>query len=663
MVEPIRKQTKGQPVALQRDESSHDSESLVFTTTHSLHPFTVDLNEFAAGKEHPDVTSEKSKWKGAFNGRELLIREMFGPIKTIFANAPETTITTALKPALRTYWRLLDSCEDIAPVNSVADLDDLHGALQLRANVNGGQTRNFVRIANMARDAIGLPPLYWTAAEGDSPIRDSAPFEHIGRLYHELKHRVFGIFRRWEEGDLFAQSGKSWAANIQERPQNLKWTFADVHATYRGLVTVLEDVAPSANACKSFFGTTDSMFTREQSHAVYGLYPSRHDVEDILMLFLLRTGWNGAVALNLDGDSVDSCIRSHPTSPMHDIIFAVKDRAKNIEQVAIGLAKSSLSPPNLIRALLVRTEPLRIELRKRLEQLLESPHSVSTAKEIALLRRQIKSPFLYVGGNQNNRIHALDVMTYFRRAQGGNGHILTNVIKAANDKWNKDDRIDERLTLKQFRDAYVSYAYQNSGYSWLVAQLAAGHSSAETLKTYLRRRRWKEHGERKIGSLLKALWQEIEERRVVDPAILFAMVQRGEITDEQRRRWQKQKDRTRVGTGCRDFRRPPRNIAPHHVDGTGCRIQRCTLCSYAIVFDDSVAHLARRLAELRALKLTIPLVSWAGSSFEDELEATQITLHNCFEEKTVKAHVVFWAKEIQDGRHRPLSMEGEYGTS
>lgn len=391
---------------------------------------------------------------------------------------------------------------------------------------------------------------------------------------------------------------------------------------------------------------------------MFGLYPSKPDVQNILMLFLLRTGWNGAVAMNMDASLLENCLIAHPTSSMHHIVFAVKDRGYT-EQSAIGLDKSSLAPGNLIRAMWTRTEPLRNQLRKELEKLNSEAASSQNEKRIVNLRRRIRSPWLYVSSRDNNEINSLNVPTY------GTGpdreHILRTLIREINAASAEKEPISTALTLADFRDAYISFAYETSGYSWLVAQLAAGHSSAESLKTYLRKKRWKAHGERKFGLFQRAMWGEILSRRVLDPAVIFAMVQRGDITDEQRRRWELHKDRTRVGTGCMDFKNPPKEIAPHHIKGSGCRVQRCTLCKFAVVFEDSLPHLARRLAELEYVKTTIPIVSWTESSFPDEVDATELTLTQCFEIAGVSEQLAFWKAEIATGRHIPLQMEGEYG--
>jgi hypothetical protein len=268
---------------------------------------------------------------------------------------------------------------------------------------------------------------------------------------------------------------------------------------------------------------------------------------------------------------------------------------------------------------------------------------------------------LFVSPTAHSKISALTRGDY-ALSTGQKVSSLLELIRDVNSSSTEKDQIPESITLKHFRDAFISYAYSASGHSWLIAQLAAGHSSIETLKNYLRRLRWKKHGEEVTRNFLDNLWGLIERRRIVEPAILYAMAKNKEVTDEQVIRWLNYKDRTRIGVGCRNITRPPPEISPNHVDGKICRVQRCTLCPYAIVFEDSGELLAKRLAELYHLKETIPLATWHASSFALEQEATEKTLL-LFESESVRACVEYWLDRIHDGEHKPFDFEGEYGAA
>lgn len=664
MVEPTRKRNKATrpiPVYAAQELSTR---LLIINSTHPDSPGTLDLNEFHTGKKNSSRAADNvgarvpfaGSWKGGFTGRPALIEELAPHIRAIYGTSPDLTLSS-VKGALRAWWRLLDKYEDLAPVSSVRDFDDMHGALQLRDGISGENATIFLRIVNAARDSQNISCLYWQKNERPQSNSDVPEFQSISRIYHELKRRVFNIFHRWEDADVLANSGVNWTNRLDHRAQNQPWTIEDIHSTYRGFAMHMEHPCPSQSVLTEHMSYSPS----REAHffeAVFGRYPSRRDVQNIFMLFLLRTGWNGGPAINMNAEEESAYLRPHPISPDHHIVYTIKKRG-NTEQVAIGLNKSALSPGNLIKALWVRTEPLRLELRRELKILLTCAPTREVEARIAELRRRIRSPWLYVSSRNHNEIDALDIRTY--SVDADRVSIIRNLIRHVNSSLPSGDALDERMTLGDFRDAYISYAYQASGYSWLVAQLAAGHSSLESLKAYLRKRRWKAHGEKKVRTFQTVFWTEIESRRIVDASVLFALVERGEITEEQRMRWLQYKDRTRVGMGCKSFQNPPPEIAPHHVSGDGCRVQRCTLCHHGIVFEDSVGHMARRLAELYWLKARLPLTTWHESSFEDELEATETTLRLLFDATVVEKFVQFWTIEIEAGRHKPLQMEGEYG--
>ena len=656
MSEPSRKKNKlAGRVDISLCESA-PTNCLAFTSTHPKYPGELDLTEFAVGLIETPARARIPTWTGAFSGRQKLIAELAPHIKLTFSASPVLTLFS-VKTALRRWWRFFDSVDHISRVESVADLDDVHGRMQLQEEISEDYTNTFLKVANPARAKLGLKPLLWQKTPRSLPCVDVPSHEQIKQVYHELKHRVMAVIQNWERADSLANAGVNWIEKYDERPRKKIWFEGDVHASYRGLASKLNHPCPSVSMCRDALIDTPTALTRDFFATVYGRYPSRPDVQNFLMLFLLRTGWNGAVALNLDASELDKCVLPHPSSRDHHIVVGIKDRG-NSEQIAIGMNKWTTSPGKLLKILHERTEPLRNALKEKLKQLEAKSSGANRELDIAELRRRIRSPWLFVSSRKHNEIDALDIQTYGTGAD--RKHILQTLIDDINGKSPDKPKIQD-MTLGDFRDAYISFVYESSGFSWLLTQLAAGHSSLESLKSYLRNKKWKAHADGKVSMFSTALWKEIQERKVVDPAILYAMVQRGSVTEEQRQRWLQHKDRTRLGVGCKDFKRPPIEIAPHHADGNGCRVQRCTLCSYAIVFDDSVDYIARRLAELNYIKSAIPLITWIESSFEDEFIATEATLNQLFEMAAVAERVTYWELEIATGRHKPLLLEGEYG--
>lgn len=464
------------------------------------------------------------------------------------------------------------------------------------------------------------------------------------------------VLARWELADTLAKSGTDWSGGLSARHSKIHgyWTDGETHATYRGAIYRLSFPSPTRKQVAALLRRPTVKAVHNVAFALEGLYPRKLDVQFMLYLYILRTGWNATTALELD---VESCIMVHPTSSEHHVVGSVKNRGET-QQIAIGLNKSQFSPGSILRVLIARTAPLRKHLSAelvKLESTVDSAGQNFDLERIRLLRRMVKSPWLYC--DRNGEIKFLRSDSYLSIGQSGmKGSGLKPLIKKLNLSRPDSDQIDSEMSVGDFRDAYIAFAYESSGYSWLVAKLAAGHSSLESLRTYLRKRQFKAYGESKVHAWSESLWSEIKLHRTVDPAILHARVQRGEISDEERARWAR---RTHVGTGCRDFRHPPKYISPEHKAGDGCRVQRCTLCEHAILFDDSCNHLARRSVELEHIQRTIPLLTWMQSSFPVEVENVELALGQ-FDSLVVAERKRFWEEEINSGRYLPLAFEGSY---
>jgi hypothetical protein len=198
------------------------------------------------------------------------------------------------------------------------------------------------------------------------------------------------------------------------------------------------------------------------------------------------------------------------------------------------------------------------------------------------------------------------------------------------------------------RDAWIGYAYVQSGYNVLLTRLASQHVSLRTLRHYLRATRYRRHSEKQVSKLQHALFSEIEAGRPVDPVRLRLLVENGQITAEQEKRLADRRSRTRLGMGCLDPRSPPKRIAPEHAQGSLCRVQRCIGCSNGIVFQESMPALARALAELRHVRRTMPAASWDGSSFEAEHDGLERTLES-FDAAAVAAELAAWSEKLRNG--------------
>jgi hypothetical protein len=183
----------------------------------------------------------------------------------------------------------------------------------------------------------------------------------------------------------------------------------------------------------------------------------------------------------------------------------------------------------------------------------------------------------------------------------------------------------------------------------------------DALRNYFRQRRWRAYSEGRVSALLSAIWTEIRGRRLIDGAVLRQMVERGEITDQERERLEQGRNRTRMGTGCRDFLNPPPEIAPGHPAGVGCVVQRCVLCRHALLFADSIEGLCRRKAELEHVFATMGMASWLESSFPDEKDVLDEAL-TLFEQAAVAERVDYWRSRIASGTQFIFEFQGYYGS-
>lgn len=656
MAQPSRKKIKGfstNVVELDNVKTAPVRDNLVVRTNHNSGSVSLALEQFASG------TLDQSAYpliKQRFSGRPALIDSLAPHIQAMVGDKRPTTAKNII-PILRRWWVFFDSIADEQVVSRVEDIDDFIGFKQVRVKALGGNYRtDFLRLINYARKERGLQTLYWPSHDDGDSGAELPHFPHVKLIYHELKQRMKEVIGRWDSADRLANQGPDWSGGLEGRHSRVHgyWSDAETHATYRGAMERLGLCTPSRLALGAMLGRPSAQVVLNLVPALEGLYPRLIDAQYILYLFLLRSGWNATTALELD---VASCVMKHPTSDAHHIVRSVKNRGQT-EQVAIGLDKSQFSPGNILRLLIKRTEPLRAELKRLLtekENIYKEDGGEEILEEIRVLRSKVKSPWLYV--NRDGTYSILTMTNYLivtQEKEKGSG--LQLIIRQINRSRAKDDLIEEGMTVGDFRDAYISFAYEASGYSWLVAKLAAGHQSLESLRTYLRKRHWKAHGEKKVHAWGEALWSEIKIHRVVDPAILFARVQRGEISEEERARWTR---RTHVGTGCNAPTSPPKYLAPDHRDGEDCRIQRCTLCHHAVLFDDSCSLLVRRMLELVHIRETIPLLAWMQSSFPLELENIELALSQ-FDSAIVQERKSYWEGEIKSGRYIPVNFEGAY---
>lgn len=640
-MDPSKKKLR-KPLPIFNVEPHDDAATdLRFTTAHPRKPGEIDLTQFAFG-----LSSNFGSWGGDFTGRPDLIRQLAPKIRELYGHAPNS-VTLQLISSLRTYWRLFDSLEDISPVRTVEDITHIHEAEQFRCGINGVFTNYFLRVMNAYKAEHGQAKLFWKKPEKGHALKVLPRPEHVKAIYEELKHLCWEAIDRLNAAD--QREGEDWSANTESRTTRKSWTQGELTTTYRGLIALTGHPCPTREMITAVCGGRPmaSLRTMEEMRNTYFIL---EDIQAFFHLFVLLTGWNGGTTLDIDL-SLDP-VQPHPTNPDLQLVRGIKTRG-NTEQVAISQAKRELSPGNIILLVVKRTEALRQFLLKEFED----ANSAGDTKRAMRLQREIRSPWLHPLRDGVVKALTPDDAKRWEKQTSFLDYVIGRINKRNEPKG--VEPIPLAITPRSLRDAFISFAYERSGYNWLLAKLAAGHKNPASTTTYLRNNYWAAFGNSKIRSLLAAMWGDIESRRIVEPAFLFAMVQRGEISEEQRVRWLSGKDRTRVGVGCKGFYSPPKTIAPQHQPGTGCRVFRCTLCVHAVLFEDSADHMCRRLAELEALQGQVPVVSWEQSSFPEEMRSLELNL-KLFSSELVDTLKVKWQLAIAKGAHRIPTTEGAY---
>lgn len=343
------------------------------------------------------------------------------------------------------------------------------------------------------------------------------------------------------------------------------------------------------------------------------------------------------------------------------------------EQFTDGLFKSLGSPGTILQTLIKRTEPLREKLRKDLQsrqtelsrlrsQSAEQADIDATLKAIHDMQHGIRSPWLYTEAKSSaGTINWLKDSNYHKL--GASKIFLECLISNVNRQQPADQQL-AILLAGDFRDAFAAYSYLSTGGSVLSVMRALGHRRPSSTQGYLDNTLINERSQAVFRAFSQSLWDEIKVHGRADPTILAQWSRGGQVTEEHRQRLVDYRGlrRSRMGVGCKDPTHPPKAIDPSFVaqGASMCRVQRCMLCiEHAVIFPDSLPGLVKRLTELRHIKTRMPLQTFNESSFDTELENTELALLG-FDPAEVEKHVNHWEQQINRGKHRIIDLEGAY---
>lgn len=471
-------------------------------------PFEVDLVEFHDGRQASPI----STWKGPIAGRPQLLNDLL-PYFYEECRSYNLRHWTRIKTVLRSLWRLIDELPDAFKVDRLSDLSDAHGFL-LRKNQ---YYESIITILIRSREYHHLPPLLWPRAHGRADAILDCPDEvTTRRLYRAIKSEARQIVAMWGIGDdlingafrePYCSDHQLMRALVDNYATPLPQSAWDVPAYIRKnvggpeyqvprIVSVEADTASTGNnSLSSPDGASTGIIA-----ALRWLYPTVWETTCLLLLFLILTGWNLGTALNLrlntgrsreapKEESDDRCWAfRHPMDDKLMALYAIKTK-NGTRQTAISLTKPELHAYRIIKLLEKRTDPLRQELRRRMRELERAidDHGLSSERERERveLSAMIASPWLYL---QGRNVSGIGCLLHWKPIKYP-GAVLRGII----EKHSIVDAAGEppQIKSKDFRDAWIGFAYATSGHSWLVAKVAAGHRSSASLRAYLGKMRWR----------------------------------------------------------------------------------------------------------------------------------------------------------------------------
>ncbi|MCC8950221.1 hypothetical protein H8A97_35380 [Bradyrhizobium sp. Arg62] len=314
----------------------------------------------------------------------------------------------------------------------------------------------------------------------------------------------------------------------------------------------------------------------------------------------------------------------NPLTPASDVeICAARPKTGRLH-CALSLKKSKYHPYAVIKAQIERTRFLRDLLRQLRCEILKDPKRAHTLRQdLALIERKIRSPWIYYNPNGNG--HASVGLLSVSQAVSAPfvSHLRAYAITLAERQGDKAlvGSISGFLP-GDIRDGYAAFIFEASGGNIFAVKQALNHRNLSTTRHYLRQKRQIRERFKAFREMTRGLFAEIEAGRFVDPTILYLVSSTEGISEDDRDALRA--FRSRYGMACADPLSPPSEIAPNHISGTPCAVQRCILCKYARLTREAIKPLACRYAELLELNAVIPAERFLTSSFQIELQAIQI---------------------------------------
>jgi hypothetical protein len=192
----------------------------------------------------------------------------------------------------------------------------------------------------------------------------------------------------------------------------------------------------------------------------------------------------------------------------------------------------------------------------------------------------------------------------------------------------------DALKWSDVRDAFAAHIFASSERNVFAVKWALNHKHVSTTRHYLRQRNQLIARFDAFRTVVEKLLTEIEEGHVVDPTILFLASNYTGFGEEHRRKLKAY--RTRMGMGCANSADPDRHLAPNHIEGAVCGVQRCVICRHGIIFRDAFEGLADRHADLWWVRGHTPPERWLTSTLSWEMEAIELVRDRVFAAKVTE---------------------------
>lgn len=635
-----------------------DDDLAFFITFEDGERYTIDLREFAFGADEESISNKvKHVWAGDFRGRPTFAYQF---AKMLQDQPLRKHTTKQYRVGLRNLFRFFDT-DEAAGGETVAELSDVADAHGEAFSIWLGPDRqSSYRAAKAVIDAMRafhkMPKLAWPPRERDwdrDIHEDALSPESARALYQIAKSECRDIKHMLKEGRRLAELG-SIAGNFKRDAEH--WSKAENRAHLVAVATSarlldkteLEQLGyyrilhkfpgPGPTYLAPMIGLRSEL---GWFAALRWFHPAFHDMAILLWLFVIGTGWNLSTALALDISEDDKWCLRHPTNAKFVVLHSYKARSKR-RQIAFSMTAPEFHPHQIIRYVIEITKALRANVQHELNQVIASHNAKPTpalAARIAHLKRIVRSPWLYHVPNNIGTVSAIS-----------HGKDLGPIIREAARRQGKLKNFPDlsKVIISDPRDTWIQYAYVQSGYHVLIGQLAGFHEKASTTKHYLKSMQYRARSEKAVRRFQDTLVSEIVAGRIVDPTRLKMLLDYGVVTPQQQERLLDYRFRTRLGTACLDPYAPPRDVAPDHIAGSLCRIQRCLDCPHCVIFAESLTGLTRAYAELDHIKRTIPLAAWVSSSFADELASISNAL-KLFSPEDVRERIDHWASKLRSG--------------